>query len=68
MAILCQSLFLAATEVSQTDVQRARNQLKSTVLLQLESAAVFAEQLARQRADPRQNVSSLVELCDKIGE
>ncbi|EGD73053.1 hypothetical protein PTSG_04766 [Salpingoeca rosetta] len=66
ISLLCQSLFHAVLGMSDSDLARARNQLKSRVLLQLESSAVFAENMARQLASPTGRYMPVSELCAKI--
>lgn len=60
-------LSLAALEISNEEIVRARNQLKALLMHNLESRAIAAEDIARQVAAVGHRISE-TDLCDMIGE
>lgn len=67
--IICQQLGLTFTKgigaLNYTEVQRAKNQLKSSLLMNLESKMVELEDLGRQIQLNDKKVS-VIEMCEKI--
>jgi len=58
-------LLLITREASQEELERARNQLRSTVLMNLESRAILCEDLGRQVLTLGERME-VEELCERI--
>lgn len=65
--ILNQFLLLATERVSDEELNRAKNMIKSTILMQLESRLINCEDIARQFATYGERRSASV-TCDKISK
>merc|ERR1712078_692412 len=69
LAVMCYQLKgLATTPVDHVELSRARNRLKSSVLMSLESRMLLAEDMARQVATYgyRESPELLMEKIDKV--
>jgi processing peptidase subunit alpha len=66
VSVLCHQFYQMTKPVHQTALSRAKKQLQSTLLMNLESRSISLEDIGRQVLAHNKRVSA-AELCDKIG-
>ena len=65
LAVICDQLINATTDISDSSLSRAKNQLKSSLLMSLESKLTLLEDIARQILFFDKRIDAL-EICNRI--